>query len=57
MLTIVNAKPAQVAAVSAVALWVAAALCATSAENSGESAITTVPQNSKYPMYKIGGSQ
>ena len=44
MLTIVIAKPRQVTKVSAVPRFSCGAVCATSAENCGESAITAIPQ-------------
>ena len=47
MLTIVMAKPRQLTRVSEVPLVSCGADCATSVENSGESAMTTRPQKNK----------
>ena len=44
MLTIVTAKPMLLTIVSAVPFVSASVFCATRVENSGESAITTIPQ-------------
>lgn len=49
MLIIVMANPIQFTMVNAVPLFAASALPATSVENKGESAITTIPQNNKNP--------
>ena len=46
------AKPIQLTIVKAVPLYLGIAFCATSDENSGESAITTTPQNNKNPKTK-----
>jgi len=53
MLTIVTENPIQLTIVKAVPLTETGAFCATSVENKGESAITTIPQNNK-KLIKIG---
>ncbi len=47
----------QVTIVNAVPLFSAAAFCATKVENKGESAVTTMPQNTKNPIHKYAASE
>ena len=54
MLTIVIAKPIELIIVSAVPLVSGSVFVATKVENSGESAITTSPQNDKKLTKTIG---
>ena len=53
MLTIVIKKPIQFTMVSAVPLYSAIAFFAINVDNSGESAITTIPQKKRNPKNKI----
>lgn len=64
MLTMVMAKPIQLTMVNAVPLSSGMAFWATKVENKGESAITTIPQNTKktkkssrFPVKKTMGSK
>ena len=52
MLIMVIEKPIQFTMVKAVPLNLGIAFCATSVENKGESAMTTIPQNNKKPKNK-----
>lgn len=56
MLIIVKKKPILFTMVSAVALISEGALFATNVEKSGESAITTIPQNSRKVINKLFSS-
>ncbi len=53
MLTMVSKKPIQFTMVSAVPLCSTGAFCAINVDNSGESAITTIPQKKRNPKNKI----